>query len=279
MAPAIRTNLLLLLVVAVLVCAVWWRPQAAMTTAHPLTRLAVAEIRSITLQQAGDSAVIQLRRSGNTWQLQEPVVGRADLGRVNRILAIAQEQTSRQLPAIDIERYGLTKPLVVLQFDQTRLAFGNLNAITGEQYALTPQGVMLIQNQTIAPLLVAVDDLRDHRLLAETEQPVAVTLQGRRAQQQAGRWQVPGAEAASQDNWNRWQELWRLSTARRVTRDTLTNVTEHVELACANGQRIRLQLSVAGEQIRVYREDEGLVYEFTRQAMQPLLRFPVDKAV
>jgi hypothetical protein len=142
----------------------------------PLTDLETAAVREIRLRsRAGD--VQHYLRSAQGWQMLAPYPLPAEPGRLQRLAALAQAPSWRQipLPELDPKEAGLDKPLQVALND-TQLEFGGTEPIRQRRYVRIGDRVHLIDDSFYHLIAAEPESMLDPRPFVRP--PVAAQLQG-----------------------------------------------------------------------------------------------------
>ena len=119
----------------------------------PLLTLDPAAVTHITVQVSGGPLRRFVRRDGIWWMLA-PQQGRANAAHLADLAAIAAAPVARWLPAgtFDPRKLGLDPPAATLTLDDTRLAFGTLDALQPLRYIEVDGRVALVPDR-FAPFL------------------------------------------------------------------------------------------------------------------------------
>lgn len=280
-APAVRSrlavNLALFALVAALGLLAWYRPKSGEAETFQVSALEPARVVSMRIEKPGHEPVALERRQGE-WFMASPWQARAHEARVERLLEILTLRARQRLPAEDLARFELDRPLATLLAGSETLAVGALNSVTRQQYLRAGNWVYLVDSRAVADLFAPAARLLSPRLLGPGESPVAFELDSVSLRQEGGRWQRSPAPAqpVSQDDFNRWVQEWRLAAALDVQRAGAAgpDPPREVEIALAGGRSIRLRVLQQEPALILLRMDEGLAYRFPREVGERLLAIP-----
>lgn len=140
-----RINLLLAAYVALL-AAVWLWPAGDDAPLPPLTDIDVAAVSTIRVER-GNRLVMAFERQGSTWNMSYPHASPAVAQRVTRLLAIAQAPVWQHLPAdAATQRFGLAAPTTTVQFDTTRIGFGDHEPSQRARYVAVDDAIAVIDD-------------------------------------------------------------------------------------------------------------------------------------
>ena len=265
MRPYIRINLALLSGVALLLgIALFQEHQEAPLGEEQEEAFSSATGRPHRIQiQTRTGANLLLLREESGWFMRRPLRGPADAVRVEHLLEIFKntEQEAITTPR-ELSVYGLEKPRLIFQVDQTRVSFGDRNPLTGERY-LARGGHVFLARDRIVPQM----ESSHPELLLITQEPVP----GNFALQSihSSRWHIArGAEGwffltprekypptAAREIAKAWLNArattvshWSAFATREAGEEAQAGEASEVLLESADGQRLRYsRLSRRGE--------------------------------
>jgi uncharacterized protein DUF4340 len=265
-------NLALLAAVATLAVLVFRKEVG--NEAPGVSDLDPAKVASVRLERP-EQPIVALEKRGGEWRLTAPVAARADAVRVQRLLQFLTTIPARRLPAQDLARFDLDRPMARIQVDGREWAFGMLNPLTQEQYVRGGDWVYPLDARLTADVFAPAMRFFSPRLLADGESPVAFDIGPVKLEQREGRWVVfpAPAEPPSQDDLNRWVNEWRLATAGGVQVATGgSKPLEEIRLRLADGRALSFQVLSREPNLVLVRADEGLAYRFSKAVGDRLLQ-------
>jgi hypothetical protein len=134
MNPWWRLNLALGVVAALLLVALLWPHGSEAPDGERLSPSAPDEIAEIRIER-DQRLALAFERHGERWHLTHPRKGPAQTRRVGQLLAIAGAPLQRRLPGdVPLADYGLAAPTAVIQFDRSRIAFGERDPSRRQRY-------------------------------------------------------------------------------------------------------------------------------------------------
>lgn len=273
-------NLALVLAVAGLGGYAWYRSNQPQEVSHKLSALSATAVKKIEVApQAG--AGYTLEKRGEMWFVTAPFAARADQTQVQRLLDLLSASSKEKLAATDLKRFDLDAPKLKVTIDGQTYAFGTSNPLTQEQYVSTGDSVYLVSAYYMSLIPGKPDRLLTHSVLTAGEKPVGFTLKGFRVEQKDGKWIVLPEPAEqdrpSQDDLNRWADEWRLSSSLLTQPWDGKGTGEAIEVALADGKRIRLVVLRKEPELILGRPDEKLQFHFSGEVSQRLLKPAVTK--
>jgi Domain of unknown function (DUF4340) len=276
-----RTLLNLGLVLALLALAVYayWRPKT--TDTRPtvkLSQLKREDVDRITVDRQG-SPTLTLARQGKDWQLTAPLTTLADPYQVDRLADIAAMTASQKLPGTDLAQYDLDPATLKVTLNSEVFAFGRINDITNEQYLAYGGGIYLVPPFYGYGIPAGVNTLLSRKLLAEGEVPVTFEFGAYRiVRNESGVWAVEGKVPArlaippSQDDFNRWADEWRNTSALNAepTKSAAAK-SQPLILRFSGGKSTTLSVLPTANEFQVFRTDRKIQYRFGKEVGQRLL--------
>lgn len=159
------TNLLLLLVVVALV---WFvqKPEPEQKPVQTMTDLAVTDVRDIQIQRH-EKPPLHIQKQTQNWQIISPFQAQANVTRLNMILKLLKMPVQTRLDANDknLAEYGLASPAIILQLNDKKFAFGDVETLSKQRYVLHQQQILLISDSATPMLRATADSFIDNRLL------------------------------------------------------------------------------------------------------------------
>jgi len=266
-------NAVLLAAVAALACFAWLTPSREDQAKKPLSTLQSAQAQRITLERPAQPAVT-LERRESQWLITAPLKARADEFQVMRMLTILEAQPTLRLPATDLERFDLQSPAALLTIDGVEYAFGGINTVTREQYVQRGDTVYAVALRHGAGLPANALALVRRVLLAEQEQPVAMTLPGFSLSQKEGRWTLTPPADVSQDDLQRYVDQWRHASAAQAEPYDQRPPLAEIRITLRDGAVLELGVLQREPRLVLWRRDTGLQYLFLEAAGRALLGKP-----
>lgn len=274
--PRLLLNLALLAAAGLLGAYAWLGRQQPGADAFPVSSLDPPAVVSVRVERPGQSA-IALEKRGGAWGMTSPLAARAEPVQVQRLLGFLTATSRQRLPARDLDRFELDKPVARVTVDGASFSLGALNPVTGEQYVQAGDWVYLLDSRRTAEALLPANRLLSPRLLAEQEVPTGFELGEASLRQADGKWLLePAPEAqVSQDDLNRWVQEWRLALAQQVApRAPDAKPLATLRVALAGGAELAIEVLAREPETVLARPDEKLEYRFPKAVGERLLALP-----
>ena len=137
MSKAARTNLILFLICIFLFLIAWFQPGLHKQKIEYFTDLKKHDIDSIVIERKGLEK-IKLIKKDNSWLLEEPEKARANILRVDTILALAEKRSylKFQVSNEELERYQLKLPKVSVWLNNNHYVIGGKHPVKNQRYAM-----------------------------------------------------------------------------------------------------------------------------------------------
>lgn len=159
-------------------------PAVSTDTSKPVFSIQAADIQSIALQHMPASGpAIQMTRTGDGWNIAQPVAMPADASSVQGIAdGLAEASSSQTEPATPdrLKAYGLDSGALSVSFTlkngtSHKILLGNKDFSGDSVYAMVDsnQSVVLVPDSLLTSADKTVDDLRDHAILHFDQDQVA----------------------------------------------------------------------------------------------------------
>lgn len=223
------TILILLALVTGLGGWVYWLERAPEPKSPPLAKITPETVRHIVIERQNDR--LEFERRGESWHMIQPFNAPADAYHFEQLLALPNQtsQTRYATAELDLARFELDPPRVIVRLEDTEFRFGGQNPLNFQRYLQVGAVIHLIDDTLFHQLTAPATTWIEHKLLP------AGTLQGldlpgwRITLMDSGGWtSEPKLPAADLD---RLVDTWR--TARAI------QVTPYTDEPPLQGQRIR----------------------------------------
>ena len=277
MKSKILLNLTLIAALVALSLYAYFRPWQQAAPSIKVTQLARNDITRISVEPRGGAA-IKLEKHDGAWRIVAPLTAQADTTQVDRLLDIVNANAKQKLANADLNQFDLNPPLVRVTLNDQAIAFGRVNDITYEQYVANADGVYLVAPLYGYGIPTDVTKMLSRRLLDEGEVPVAFDFVHHRiARDNKGTWAASGEFAAakdaplSQDDFNRWADEWRYTSALSVEPDKSSHPREQVSVRFKSGKTVTMGIVQNEPDFQLVRSDNAMRYHFGVEVGQRLL--------
>jgi hypothetical protein len=268
MKSKILLNLALIAALVALSLYAYFKPWQDAAPTIKLTQLKRDEVTRIAVEPRG-GAVIKLEKRDGTWRIVAPLSAQVDATQLDRLLDIVNANAKQKLANADVAQLDLNPPQVRVILNDQEFAFGRVNDITYEQYVAAAGGVYLV-----APLYgygIPTDAVKllSRRLLDAGEVPVAFDFgRYRIARDDKGIWASGGEfataneQSLSQDDFNRWADEWRYTSALSVEPDKGSRAREQVIVRFKDGKAVTMRIVQKQPDFQLVRNDNAMRYHF-----------------
>ncbi len=269
-------NLALIAALLGLYLFVYYKDKNDVVPTLKITTLKRDEVSRITIEPRG-AAAIKLEKQGTSWKLVAPLSALAESLQVDRLLDIVNANAKQKLASADQSQLDLDPPPVRVTLNDQAFAFGRVNDITYEQYVATAGAVYLVPPLYGYGIPTDATKLLSRRILGESEIPVAFDF-GRYKilRDDKGIWTASGDfptkdAAVSQDDFNRWADEWRHTSALSVEPDKGSRAAEQIALRFKDGTSTTMRVLQHQPDFQLVRNDNSMRYHFGVEVGQRLL--------
>ena len=252
----------------------------------------LSEFDSIKVDFPSRASVI-LKKGIESWEMLEPIKGRADQFSVQKIISIVATSSSEKLPSNDLAKYGLDKPIVKLKLIHKGLEeefiFGTYNSVTEDQYLLYKDNVYLISSAYSEVASTQPIELIDKSALSQSEKIRDFDF-SRLEQWQSKRlkvtrnnneWTANEGNSLKQSEMAEWFDMtWVKNPAKSVEKSSIDLRVPHksFDIHTTDGKKITFIRLQESPETQLYRVDEGLLYHFGSDIGFTMLNPPIEQS-
>lgn len=277
MKSKILLNLTLIAALVALSLYAYFKPWQEAAPSIKLTQLKRDDITRIAVEPRG-AAAIKLEKLDGAWRIVAPLTAQAEATQVDRLVDIVNANAKQKLANADLAQFDLNPPQVRVTLNDQAFAFGRVNDITYEQYVATADGVYLVPPLYGYGIPTDATKLLSRRLLDTGEVAVAFDFGRYRIERDdKGTWAASGEFAAakeqplSQDDFNRWADEWRYTSALSVAPDKSSRSREQVNVRFKSGKTVTMRIVQKEPDFQLVRSDNAMRYHFGVAVGQRLL--------
>ena len=270
-------NLALIAALVALSLLAYFKPWQKTVPEAKITQLKRDDITRIAIEPRV-GATIKLERIEGAWRLVAPLKAQAESTEVDRVLDISNAKARQKLATADLSQFDLNPPQVRVTLNDQAIAFGRVNDVTYEQYLATADGVYLTPPHYGQGIPTDVGKLISRRLLDQGEIPVSFDFGRYRIERDdKGVWAASGSfvtdkdQPLSQDDFNRWADEWRFTSALSVEADKGSQSREQIKLRFNSSRTVTMQIARKEPDFQLVRADNALRYQFGAEVGRRLL--------
>ena len=250
----------------------------------------LSDFDSIKIDFPSRASVI-LKKSSESWDMIEPVKGRADQFSVQKIISIVATSSSEKLPSNDLAKYGLDKPTMKLKLihkgQEEEFIFGTYNSVTEDQYLLYKENVYLISGSYSEAAATQPIELIDKLPLTKSEEIKYFDF-SRLEQWQSKRlkvtrnnneWSANEGSQFKQNEMAEWFDMtWVKNPAKSVEKSSidLRIPYKSFDIHTIDGKKITFLRVQESPETKLYRVDEGLLYNFGSDIGFTMMNPPIE---
>ena len=249
----------------------------------------LSDFDSIKVDFPSRASVI-FKKSTESWDMVEPIKGRADQFSVQKIISIVASSSSEKLPSNDLAKYGLDKPTMKLKLIHKGLEeefiFGTYNSVTEDQYLLYKDNVYLISGSYSESAATQPIELIDKLPLSKSEQIKDFDF-SRLEQWQSKRlkvtlnnneWSAEGSQLKQNEMVEWFDMTWVKNPAKSVEKSSIDSRIPHksFDIHTIDGKKITFLRVQESPETKLYRVDEGLLYHFGSDIGFTMMNPPIE---
>ena len=268
MKSRVLLNLTLIAALVALSLYAYFKPRQDAAPTIKLTLLKRDEVTRIVVEPRG-AAALKLEKLDGTWRIVAPLNAQADATQVDRLVDIVNAYAKQKLANADLVQLDLSPPQVRVTLNDQAFAFGRVNDITYEQYVAAAGGVYLVPPLYGYGIPTDATKLLSRNLLDAGEVPVAFDFgRYRIIRDDKGNWAADGEFATakeaslSQDDFNRWADEWRFTSALSVEPDKSSRAREQVIVRFKDGKAVTMRILQKEPDFQLVRSDNAMRYHF-----------------
>ncbi len=250
----------------------------------------LSDFDSIKIDFPSRASVI-FKKSTESWDMIEPVKGRADQFSVQKIISIVATSSSEKLPSNDLAKYGLDKPTMKLKLihkgQEEEFIFGTYNSVTEDQYLLYKENVYLISGSYSEAAATQPIELIDKLPLTKSEEIKYFDF-SRLEQWQSKRlkvtrnnneWSANEGSQFKQNEMAEWFDMtWVKNPAKSVEKSSIDLRVPYksFDIHTIDGKKITFLRLQESPETKLYRVDEGLLYNFGSDIGFTMMNPPIE---
>ncbi len=284
-------NIILLVMVLSISLFLFLKPtKIKQTKQFSISTFNLSDFDSIKIDFPSRASVI-LKKSSESWDMIEPVKGRADQFSVQKIISIVATSSSEKLPSNDLAKYGLDKPTMKLKLihkgQEEEFIFGTYNSVTEDQYLLYKENVYLISGSYSEAAATQPIELIDKLPLSKSEEIKYFDF-SRLEQWQSKRlkvtrnnneWSANEGSQFKQNEMAEWFDMtWVKNPAKSVEKSSIELRVPYksFDIHKIDGKKITFLRLQESPETKLYRVDEGLLYNFGSDIGFTMMNPPIE---
>jgi len=284
-------NIILLVMVLSISLFLFLKPtKIKQTKQFSISTFNLSDFDSIKIDFPSRASVI-LKKSSESWDMIEPVKGRADQFSVQKIISIVATSSSEKLPSNDLAKYGLDKPTMKLKLihkgQEEEFIFGTYNSVTEDQYLLYKENVYLISGSYSEAAATQPIELIDKLPLTKSEEIKYFDF-SRLEQWQSKRlkvtrnnneWSANEDSQFKQNEMAEWFDMtWVKNPAKSVEKSSIDLRVPYksFDIHTIDGKKITFLRLQESPETKLYRVDEGLLYNFGSDIGFTMMNPPIE---
>lgn len=271
-------NLALVVIVAILVALVYFKPGHKMPAPAPvLTRLQAKDVHEIKIAQPDTATVELVRENNGAWRMTTPSKLPADEFLVQSLLDSLPAEIKSSFSAVPakLAQYGLDPARARLWINGTEFDFGDTEPLHNYRYVLSGGQVHVVSGMLFYRLAHRPYWWVSKRLLPEHAEITALQLPDATLMLAGDKWELaPADSAVSADAIQTLVDNWQNAQAIGVEKDQAGKPAGEVAIELA-GEKSELRFAILQDPnfFVLARPDLGIAYQFPSDQRAALLSF------
>ena len=271
-------NALLAVVLIVLGFIIVLKPNPKNAGSSALVAINSPDIKTITIKRKDNDSLHFSLENGH-WVIDQPIQAPALVGKIERLLKIAQIKppVSYPLEGISLENFGLLDPKVSIQFNSSSLNIGLSESVHFRRYVSDHQQLYLLDDTFLHHLTAPLNAYIDTRLLPNNIQIVRLQTPLLDLQQKTDHsWvnkQTPTDEISA-DSIQILFDEWRFARAIKVTPQLQKVTGKPIIITLSNQNRLEFTLIQGEKTMTLISSKNKLAYTFSRHKYRKMTTLP-----
>ena len=197
----------------------------------PLTGIDPASVKTILIKRK-QSNEIRFDKVDNKWHMQSPFQLPANEFRINTMLKLLQAHSYTEFNKadVDLNRFLLEAPDLSIQFNDTRIGFGDTSPLDKQRYVLVDDKVHLINDSLYEQLQAPATFFLNTRLLPEGSKITAINFPEYSISMETGTWSISPQTGVSADKLVAVVNAWQTLDAISISAYQATDKTESIRI-------------------------------------------------
>lgn len=245
-----------------------------------LTALKPEQVTQITIKRPGKEDLVFVRENG--WWMHAPVRVAANVFRIDSVLGITRAQWRGRytVAGLELEKYGLDKPLATVLFNDVKIEFGGKEPLKRHRYVKTGSHVYLINDTLYYQLQAPPEAYVSLALVPPGNELTSIRLAGLELINRQGRWRSIAEGRHKPAVMDAIVDAWRHARASRVVPYGGEAAEGEILLRLSREPAdLRLAILQRAPALILARRDIGMSYYFPAEQTQRLLPGDIADAV
>ena len=215
----------------------------------------------------------EFNKQDKVWRMNSPQQFLANSARINAMLHILTAETHGQLsPAeVDLARFDLIEPTIILKLNDHVFQFGNTDAIDQRRYVLFDGTIYLTNDSLYTQLTTNAAFFADPKILPLDLNVSAIQFPENKIELIDGNWQTQKLMDISPDQLKRIVFNWSNAIAISVSKYAAPEIELPIIVTSSNGITIRFIVVSTEPHLILGRKDIGIQYHLGSDEADKLL--------
>lgn len=229
-----------------------------------LTDLDPATINTIQILRSTAEDILFEKENGKWW-MREPYNMPANEFRINTILGLPRAHSYSRFgkDAVDLERFLLQEPAVSIQFDNTRIDFGDTSPIGELRYVLANDTVHLVNDSLFQQLQTPATFFLSTRILPDSAEIRSIRFPDDVVVMHDVKWKVEPARDVDENTIIKLVHAWHDAEAVSIRSYEDSAASGTIQIVLEDGNIIEFIIVTPPPQLTLARQDIGLQYHIS----------------
>ena len=205
---------------------------------------------------------LSFSNNNGEWQIDSPLKFQANYNRIRSILNILKTKSYKKfnLDEVDIEKFELESPKVILKLDENKFLFGTTNPIDQKRYIIFDKTIHLIDDYLFPQLMVNVFFFAEAKLLPKGINIISIDFPNNKLEKRNDSW-VSSIDKYNEEKIISIVNKWQSATAVTVSEYKKEDDKEIISIQSLSGEKINFTIVATEPRLILGRNDKGIQYE------------------
>ena len=209
-----------------------------------------------------DLETLSFDKKGADWYMQSPLQFKANPARINAMLRLLNVESHGTLnpTEVDLARFELAEPKLILKLDDHEFQFGNTDAIDQRRYVMFDNKINMINDSLYQQLMTNAAFFADTRLLKEGTEVTAIEFPKNKIEKKDNTWQMQTLMDIKPDQLQSTALAWQDAVAISASRYEQPETESLVKVTTKDNQTITFVIVKTEPHLILGRKDLGIEY-------------------
>ncbi len=249
-----------------------WSDKQTVSEVKHLTNIDASTIMKIDVERK-DLKNFSFEKKGDDWYMQSPMQFRANVSRINAMLRMLQVESHGSLnpDEIDLSRFELDDPKIIMKLDNHEFQFGNTDAIDQRRYVLFENKIHLVNDFLYQQLMTNAAFFADSKLLKEGTEITSIEFPDNKIEKTDSGWQMQTPLDIKPDDLQSIAFSWQDALAISVSLYEAPETESLIKVKTKNNETVIFVIVKTTPHLVLGRKDLGIEYHMGSDDARRLL--------